>query len=189
MSNWKISTCILDYTFCTNVCISKSLLASGMLWNSFLILGPLAHICSFKMCCTFCNVNVSHTPVVLRWPLLCLLTDITRTCVLDETQARNFAEVLPAVIKIIGQEKSQEIFPVSACGYNVAYLPISKLAVAYSFSLCSFVVVRNLGLWLQQRIWSRIILNHSSGMVSSLCTVYIHVHLCYTCTFVVSLYR
>ena len=44
---------------------------------------------------------------------LSVCPDITRACLIDESQGRNFAEVLPVILKEIGRQKSEELYPVS----------------------------------------------------------------------------
>ena len=44
--------------------------------------------------------------------------DITRACLLDESQGRFFADVLPVILKEIGKKKAKEMFPVSK-EYNI----------------------------------------------------------------------
>ena len=50
---------------------------------------------------------------------LLLSSDITRACLLDESQGRTFAEILPVILKGIGRQKAKDMFPVSHEDYTV----------------------------------------------------------------------
>ena len=55
-------------------------------------------------------------------PGCCLSLDITRACLLDESQGRMFAEVLPTILKEIGRQKAKEMFPVRKISKTIRLL-------------------------------------------------------------------
>ena len=79
---------------------------------------------SFSWCVT-CPVWHLHPLLIhplLIHPLLihplscspCMLSDVTRVLLLDETQGRNFAEMMPSLLKSLGRKLASENYSVSS---------------------------------------------------------------------------